>query len=353
MRPTFAFILQHVHKRLFSSVSFVNSLCSLWVNITTKDTKEAQSSQRKRAFYGVAQYITVFVLLAVFTTGNALAVPLFSVDTDIYLGQKYRRNSYGGGGRVWGNAYFGDTTLRPVAEEKLRPHFIGMQLGFDVAKTPGVYSSYSLNVNQSKIKFAGDSSTIDNFLLGYGKFVYLSMCHFTFTGSVGYDRYEISSGRTNKGDGLQTNFFGEFGFHFPLGKWSMKPFYALQYDFLYHGNVGDSIRDWNGHGLNQLMGMRLTWKATEILELQSRATWVHEMLDNPPPFYHARFSPVHGTTTPAILYYGGNTGRDWAWLGLGAKFECISDIYLYFDYDVLLNERHVTHLGSAGLCFNW
>jgi uncharacterized protein with beta-barrel porin domain len=178
------------------------------------------------------------------------------------------------------------------------------------------------------------------------------MCHFTFTGSMGYDRHEISSGGANKGDGMQANSFGEFGLDFMLGKWGFKPFYALQYDFLYHGNVGDVVGDWNGHGLNQLFGMRTNWKIMEMLELQSRATWVHEMLDKPPPFFHARFSPVHGTNSPAIMFYKGNTGRDWAWLGFGAKFEGISNIYLFFDYDVLLNERHVTHLGSVGLCLN-
>ena len=293
--------------------------------------------------------ITVLALFSV-TAESTLAAPLFSADADIVLGQK---RWTGKGGRVWTNVYFGDTTLKPVGEDKLRPHFNGFQLGFDVAKSPGMYSTYFFNANENKVKFDGNPSTIDNYLLGYGKFIYLSMCHFTFTGSMGYDRYAISDGGTSKGDGLQTNFFGEFGLDFMLGKWGFKPFYALQYDFLYHGNIGDSVNDWNGHGLNQLMGMRTNWKITTMLELQSRATWVHEMLESPPPFFHARFSPVHGINTPAIMFYDGNTGRDWAWLGLGAKVEGISNIYLFFDYDVLLNERHITHLGSAGFCFGW
>jgi len=286
--------------------------------------------------------------------------PIFSTDVDLFLGQKSRRGS--GGGRVWANLYYGDTTLKPKEGGRIDPNFYGFQIGFDIAKSHGVYSTFFVNANQSKTKFSrdildGGSSTIDNYLFCYGKFFYLSMCHFTFTTSLGYDRYKVSAdGNSGIGDGLQSNFFGEFGLDFLLGKWGIKPFYALQYDFLYHGQIGSSpvlVEDWNGHGLNQLAGLRLNWKVTSMLELQSRAVWVHEMLDNPPPFYHARFSPVQGTNTPAILYYEGNTGRDWAWLGLGGKFEGVYNVYLFFDYDVLFNAQHVTHLGSIGLCLGW
>ena len=286
--------------------------------------------------------------------------PIFSTDVDLFLGQKSRRCS--GGGRVWANIYYGDATLKPKEGGQIDPNFYGFHVGFDIAKSHGMYSTFFVNANQSKAKFSrsildGGSSTIDNYLFGYGKFIYLSMCHFTFTTSLGYDRYTVSAeGNKGTGDGLQSNFFGEFGLDFLLGKWGIKPFYAMQYDFLYHGDLGKSpvlVNDWNGHGLNQLAGLRLTWKVTNMLELQSRAVWVHEMLDNPPPFYHARFSPVQGTNTPAILYYEGNTGRDWAWLGLGGKLEGVYNVYLFFDYDLLLNERHITHLGSLGLCLGW
>ena len=278
--------------------------------------------------------------------------PIFSADIDIFLGQKSRRRS--GGGRVWTNLYYGDTTLKPKAGKKISPDLYGIQVGFDITQSHGEYSTFFINVNQSKLKFApGGSSTIDNYLLGYGKFVYLGLCHFGYSGSIGYDQYEISSGGYGNGDGLQMNFFGEFGLDFIFDKWGIKPFYALQYDFLYHGNVGDSsIRDWNGHGLNQLLGLRLNWKVTDMLELQGRTVWVHEMLDHPPPFYHVRFSPVHGTNSPAIMFYEGNTGRDWAWLGLGAKLG-VYNVYLFLDYDLLINKYHATHLGSLGLCLGW
>ena len=308
-------------------------------------------------------FLTVFALISVLSADEVPAAPLesvgnkadfsllperpiFSVDTDIYLGQKR------GGGRVWANCYYGDTTLKPTEGYKIQPDFYGLQLGFDLAKGRGVYSSYFLNLNHSKTKFGGASSDIDNFLLGYGSFYYMEICHLTFTSSIGYDKYEISAGGKHDGNGLQTNFFGEIGLDFVFGKWAFKPFYALQYDFLYHGNIGTVIKDENDHGLNQLFGLRSNWKVFELLEMQSRTVWVHEMLDNPPPFYHARFSPVHGIQTPAITFFGGNTGRDWVWLGIGGTFD-VSILKAYIDYDLMLNERHVTHLGSFGLCLGW
>ncbi|MCL2710170.1 MAG: autotransporter outer membrane beta-barrel domain-containing protein [Planctomycetaceae bacterium] len=282
--------------------------------------------------------------------------PIFSADLDLYLGQKRRRTS--GSGRVWANAYYGGSTLKPKEGGKILPNLYGLQLGCDVAHAYDVFSTFFLNINESKIKFRSPngsvSSTVDNYLLGYGKFCYFSLCHFAFNGSIGYDRYEIRKGYT--GDGLQMNLFGEFGLDFDFDSWAIKPFYALQYDFLYHGNIGKSsasIKDWNGHGFQQLFGVRVNWKPVQNLVLQSRVTWVHEFLVNPPPFYHARFSQFHGIQTPAIMFHHGNTGRDWAWLGFGAKLEPVYDVYLFLDYDLLLNGRHVTHLGSLGLCLGW
>ena len=310
--------------------------------------------------------IAVTALCSVLAAGNASAIPpgiesqtaefsllphqpIFSTNTELFLGQKTRRRS--GGGRAWTNIYYGDTRLEPKDGDLIKPNFYGIQLGFDASKNHGVYSSYFFNVNQSKVNTSDFSSVVDTYMLGYGKFIYLSVCHFTFVGSAGYDQYKLDGGE-NKGDGLQTNFFGEFGLDLLFGPWAFKPFYALQHDFLYHGNLGERTH-WNRHGLTQLFGTRLNWKPIESLELQSRAVWVHEMLDNPPPFYHMRFSPVAGIHSPAIMYYEGNTGRDWAWFGIGGKLECIFNVYLFLDYDILLNERHITHLGSAGLCFGW
>ena len=325
---------------------------------------------------------TVFVLSAVLMAGEVFAVPLeweslapftlalssergdapsiFSTDDDIFLGQKRRRRgggSRGGGGGVWAYLYYGDTTLKPKDWDKIKPNFYGFQVGLDFNKSRGSYSSLFFNLNKSKTDFGGPTSKIDNYLVGYSKVIYWLQSHLAFSGSIGYDKHEISLvDFTGTGNGLQTNFFGEFGLDFILGQWGIKPFYALQYDFLYHGNIGKApyvlMPDTNDHGLQQLLGMRLNWKVIPMLELQGRATWVHEMLDKPPPFFRGRFSPMHGVHTPAMTFFHGNTGRDWAWIGIGARLEIIN-LYFYGDYDVLINERHTTHLGSVGVCFNW
>ncbi|MDR0521225.1 MAG: autotransporter outer membrane beta-barrel domain-containing protein [Planctomycetaceae bacterium] len=282
---------------------------------------------------------------------------LFSADADLYLGQKTRRRG-GSGGRIWGNLYYGGSTLRPQDTPKIQPVFYGFQLGFDAVKSYGGYSTYFLNVNQSDTKSALVSNKIENYFFGLGQFYYLRYCHFGYTAAGGYDRYETAAdGIKGNGDGLQANLFGEFGIDILLGKWALRPYYALQYDFLYHGRIGSSpavlYQDWNGHGFEQLMGLRTDWQITNSLTVQARATWVRELLSSMPPYYHLRFSPMQGVQTPAIMFFEGNTGRDWAWLGGGIKLEKEFNIITYLDYDVLVNTRHVTHLGSFGVCLNW
>lgn len=284
----------------------------------------------------------------------------FSTDTDFYLGQK--RRNLGGGGRVWTNLYYGMTALKPRdTGYKIKPDAYGLQLGFDVVQTHGVYTTFFGNVQRSSGRHGTSAKAEgDNYLLGLGKFAYLGGCHFGGIASVGYDEYKVKDNIQNalsKGSGLQAHLFGEFGADFIFGKWGFKPFYDLQYDFLYHGRIGKAQTafsgDWNGHSFNHNFGMRINWKIIETVEWQVRASWIHEFLRHPPPFYNSRFSAVHGTMTPSILFYNGDTGRDWAWLGCGFKFEGIYNIYLFLDYDALLNARHTTHLLNAGLCFGW
>ncbi|MDR0870292.1 MAG: autotransporter outer membrane beta-barrel domain-containing protein [Planctomycetaceae bacterium] len=284
----------------------------------------------------------------------------FTLDNDYYLGQKQRH--LGSGGRLWTNLYYDITTLKPKdAGYKIKPDAYGLQLGFDVVQSHGVYTTFFGNIQKSDQKF-GDAAKIkgDNYLFGLGKFLYLSGCHFGGAASVGYDEYKVQDyvrDTNSKGNGLQANLFGEFGIDFIFGKWGFKPFYALQYDFLYHGRIGEAetsfSSDWNGHSLNQNFGMRVNWKMVEAVELQIRASWLHEYLNSPPPFYNVRFSAVHGTFTPSVLFFSGNTGRDWALLGGGFKFEGVYNIFLFLDYDAMVNARNVSHLFNAGLCFGW
>lgn len=292
---------------------------------------------------------------------QTLTTPNFAQnDLELYLGQKNRRR--GSGGRAWTNLYYGDTTLEPKGRDyKIKPDLYGVQFGFDLVRQHGVYATFYGNYNRSDADIGKTAeSKIDNYLFGFGRYVYTKGCHFGFTANIGYDKYKVKDrelDESGSGDGIQFGLFGEFGLDVILGRWAIKPFYALQYEWVYHGRIGKKETafqgDRNDHSLIQLFGIRTNWRALDCMEFQSRLTWVHEMLDHPSPFYNSRFSPVAGTMTPAVYFYEGNTGRDWAWVGLGVKFEFVFNMFLFLDYDLMINERHATHFATLGICLGW
>ncbi|MDR2761097.1 MAG: autotransporter outer membrane beta-barrel domain-containing protein [Planctomycetaceae bacterium] len=283
-----------------------------------------------------------------------------AADLEMFLAQSYRNR----GGCLWSNLYYANTTLKPKNSGiKIKPDNFGIQVGVDVLTDHEVYSSFFANVNESKVKFSNLSkSTNDNFLFGYGKIYHWQVAHIGWGAYVGYDQYKISAaGESFSGNGFQSRLDGEIGLSFISKRWDVKPFYALQYNFLYHGNIESSnknviVSDWNGHGLTQFLGIRLNCKLFDnLLLLQSRATWVHELLDHPSPFYSSHFSSVKGkgASTPSVLFFDGNIGRDWAWVGFGLKWSFLPQRSLFLDYDAAINERRVTHLVNLGLCLGW
>lgn len=291
-----------------------------------------------------------------------------SANLDTCLGQfRFQRS---GDCRIWSNLYVGGSRLTPSDDDAvIRPNNMGAQIGIDLEKSHKVWHTLFYNYNQNYLTanrsfldptgaYPFRSSVINTHLIGTGYYIYRAQCHLGIQGSLGYDHYKINRKNTKatEGNGFQSNIFGEFGLDFIFGRFGVKPFYALQYDFLYHGDLGKGAKqfqgDWNGHSLVNQVGLRTNWKATDNMELQLRTVWLHELLDNPPPFYNNRFSAVRGITTPAVFYYHGNTGRDWAWLGLGLKFKVFHRAFLFFDYDVTINERHTTHFGNFGICLS-
>jgi outer membrane autotransporter protein len=287
------------------------------------------------------------------------AVNIYDENSETFLAQSKR----GRGGCLWGNFYYSNTTLEPQnASIKIKPEDFGFQVGLDVLTDHEVYSMFMVNVNESKTKFSNvTKSKIENFVFGYGKVYHWQIAHVGWGASIGYDQYRVTTlGQKFSGNGLQSRLDGEFGLSFIFKKWDIKPFYALQYNFLYHGEIdsshGIAQGDWHGHGLTQLMGIRLNWKPLEnTLLFQSRVTWVHELLDNPPPFYSSHFSSIKGkgASTPSIFFFDGNTGRDWLWVGFGLKWSFLYQRSLFVDYDALINGRQVSHLINLGLCLGW
>ncbi|MCL2742695.1 MAG: autotransporter outer membrane beta-barrel domain-containing protein [Planctomycetaceae bacterium] len=281
----------------------------------------------------------------------------FETDIDLFLGQKRRRGS---GGRFWSNIYYGATALKPRDFVEVDPSALGLQLGFDLVQAHGVYSTFFGGFQRSSVKMHDIAkSTAETCTIGYGKFVYLRGCHFGGIGTVSYDKYKIRRSIINPngdGEGLQTNIYGEFGIDFVMAKFAIKPFYGLQYDFLYHGRIGEKGAafqgDWNGSSIMQLLGSKFNVSPLDSIEFQLRTVWLHELL-NPQPFFNSRFGPVQGTMTPAIFFYDGYTGRDWAWLGVSFKWEMVYKVFLFLDYDVTLNKYQTTHFGNIGLCLGW
>jgi hypothetical protein len=279
--------------------------------------------------------------------------------SETFLAQSKR----GRGGCLWGNFYYSNTTLKPKNSGiKIKPEDFGIQVGLDVLTDHEVYSMFMVNANESRTKINNaTNSRIENFVFGYGKVYHWQVAHVGWGASIGYDQYRISMlGQKFSGNGLQSRLDGEFGLSFIFKKWEVKPFYALQYNFLYHGEIDSSQgivqSDWNGHGLTQFLGIRLNWKPLEnSLLFQSRVTWVHELLNNPPPFYSSHFSSIKGkgASTPSIFFFDGNTGRDWLWVGFGIKWSFLYQRSLFVDYDALINGRQVSHLVNLGLCLGW
>lgn len=277
----------------------------------------------------------------------------FAPDSDLYLGRN--RSS----GRVWSNLYFGAGKLEPKqVDYDVKPSLFGVQLGFDVVDVNDKYSTFFFNYTRSSTKFGGEAkSIIENYSFGYGKYQFWKFCHLGGVASISYDKYGLRADERGSGKGMQTNFYGEFGIDISLGQFAIKPFYALQYDFLYHGRIGNKkdpiLSDQHEHSLPQLFGVKFNWKAHETAEFKFRTVWVHELLDEIPSMFHARFSPVQGTMTPAVFFYEGKNGRDWAWLGLTLQWNPNYSLYVFFDYDVMLNEYHMMHIGNLGLCLSW
>jgi outer membrane autotransporter protein len=290
-------------------------------------------------------------------SGNELTQSI--PDYETFLAQSKRNK----GGCLWGNLYYSNTTLEPKnSSTKIKPDDFGFQIGLDVLTAHEVYSTFILNINESKTKFHNNTkSTIDNIFFSYVKVYHWQVAHAGFGAGVGYDRYSLSSqGHKTSGNGLQTRLDGELGLSFIFKWWEIKPFYALQYDFLYHGKINSSSNyfagDWNGHSLKQFLGIRLNWKPLEnVLLFQSRITWVHELLDDTPQFYALHFSSIKGkgASTPSIFFFDGNIGRDWVWVGFGVKWSLLYQRSLFVDYDAMVNSRQVTHLVNLGLCLGW
>ncbi len=306
-----------------------------------------------------------------------LAAPLFFIESaaageEAYsLSQMFApaliRGQSTDAGRFWTDFYYAGSSLKPKeGGVKIRPDQFGVQLGFDLPKTEYSWRTFFLSIGQSNTEIGNIAdSEVNHFQFGLGKRLEWNVAkqggYVGYTASLTYDDYKIRDMFTNvshSGSGLQANASGEAAVCWGNDQWKIRPFYGLQYDFLYHGRIGEEgsaiLSDESEHSLQQMLGVRLSRNFFYTFDIQVRASWVHQYLGDTPAFFTNRFSSISGTSipTPAVPFYGGDVGRDWAWIGTGVQFD-FYNWFLFFDYDLLLNERQTSHVGSMMLCLTW
>jgi len=273
----------------------------------------------------------------------------------IYRGAKPKGLS---GLRIWGAGYFDKTEIKPEHFEPMNSDTTGLLAGLEFKRRSGsVFGVYYHNTSEET---KWESSPIDlvdgdakHHLVGLTFHKPLPLSHILFNLNGGIDQYGLRFVGLEKLEpkGYQANFYPEFGFDFPLGKMvGFKPYTALHYHYLHHDELL-SVEKADYHGLNNLLGMRLNLVLGDLLTFQGRASWVHEYLKESPTSV-SYFSSMPGQFTPIRCHFDGDTARDWAWFGLGAKLG-YGSLRLFADYDLTLNARQTSHTISGCLCLVW
>ena len=268
-----------------------------------------------------------------------------------------------GGLRIWGGGYYDNSKIEPEHFDPMTSDTFGLLAGIEFKRSGGsifgLYYHYAGEDTEGKfdpLEFEGDAK---HNLIGFTFHKPMSRCHFLCNLNGGIDQYGLRFDTEEfKPKGYQANFYPEFGLDFPLGKMiGLKPYAALHYHYLHHDEIFAPtlippifLEKADYHGLNNLLGLR-TNLVLGVLTFQARASWVHEYLAETPTS-QSYFSSMPGQFTPIRCHFAGDTARDWAWFGLGAKLG-YGGFRLFADYDLTLNARQTSHAISACLCFGW
>lgn len=234
----------------------------------------------------------------------------------------------------------------------------GTQLGayraIDDYTALGVFGGYGYqNVD------SGDAGNADIHSGSIGTFLYRgdgSGDYYILAGSCSYDAYETERGQDAQADfdGVQTGAYLERGLMRQWGHVTVQPRAALQHVWIHQqdhretGTAAFDIDEVDAHSLRSLVGATFyggsllgnrqvwDWRPT------SQATWMHEFLDTA--------TTVTGTTGGTSLAATGlDLGRDWAVLGIGVLGNRRSNLTLFANYDMQVNEHVQFHTGSGGL----
>lgn len=265
--------------------------------------------------------------------------------------------------QIWGNFYAGGGNIEPNGfSEKIKHDLDGTQIG----ATLGLGSAFSLsgyyNYNDSTVKYVGAKNSTSTHLGGVGLRYNLNGFYFSLLGNYGDDSSTLhgidGDSRSLNYDGWQATGFFETGFQWPTSGrlFVLTPFSNFQYSSMEFDGFNRAQFTTTGKSVSydafyQTLGSRIDLNLPEcgMLGLQGRLAWIHQYLGEAAPINNYQFGRMPGTITPTSAYYEGNGGRDWFWGGIGAKLSLFNLLSATLDYDVLLNERQTTHIGSVGL----
>ncbi|MFO7903493.1 MAG: autotransporter domain-containing protein [Pirellulaceae bacterium] len=159
----------------------------------------------------------------------------------------------------------------------------------------------------------------------------------------------------------------EFGFYLETGRvfqWHslrLQPYGGLQYTGLqqsgFSENGADSMDLNVGHAetdsFRGILGSRLVWYHQGLLgnaaTLECNARWRHEFLHDH-RWVNASFVAAPDQSFSTL---GAALGRDLAVLGSGYNVYLDDRMSLFADYNVLVNNTQLAHVGSGGLQFQW
>ena len=278
----------------------------------------------------------------------------------------YRGASLGkgvSGLRIWGTAYYDQSDIEPEYGELMDSETTGFLVGLELKRRGGsvwgAYYHYASEKNDWENY--GLNGNVKHNLFGITYHQPLPMCHFLVNANAGFDKYSLRFPNVEEifPEGYQANVYPEFGIDIPFGgKIGFKPYWALHYHYLHYDEIYSAIDPSIGlaeedyHGLNNLLGLRLNLVLGSLLSFQGRASWIHEFLKESPTSM-SYFSSIPGQFTPIRTNFYGDTARDWAWFGAGAKISLGDRLCLFADYDLTLNARQTSHTISACLCIGF
>jgi len=244
----------------------------------------------------------------------------------------------------------------------------GLDRKLDSVHTVGMFGSYSYldlkapTRNQSVISNGGQFG-------GYG-IRDLDWTYTMLSGAFGFTEYDstrrITAGGLNATaeatyQGWQANTWLEQGLRFRRGNFVLQPFTALNYIYVDQNSFNEtgagvmnlSVDRIDAHALRGVLGTSLstsfttqrggTWTPT------ARAMWLHEFLD-PETSLNTTFASVGG---PSFATQGLNFGRDWAVVGAGLSWQATSQLSIFTNYDIQMNDYQVFNVGSGGLQYVW